>query len=672
MVSSQGVVLTDVGRRTPQLASATTSETVDRYDPDHHHLVWSHNAGAQVRTARLSTVVSSPTGIWIPGGHPYTVEASGVWWTASFVVGSCPSSWRRIATITLDEVVAPILAHLHYHPGQDESSGLFSAVVTHLEDHFVAEPSPLRFPTDPRAREVADGIIAEPASARDLHDWAVLVGASERTLRRLFTEQTGVPFRTWRGRARLHAAVRLLSSGRSVGEVARRCGYGSTIAFARAFVRDYGMTPSDYLARREPAARRPARPVSRSWPVESPVWPLGSPGLLEALSHLVNAAQGDEMTSRARASVIAATIGVVLIAAACGSEETASDAGTPTETAPRATTDSSGLTTEGGSSGDGTSGTESSTDDVQAADEGDADMTDTGAGGSPGDAAAYPRVIEHALGSTVIETRPELIHLSETRLAFGNLLGLGVEVDMLVPFLFGDFQPVPESYLERADDLGLELTEGLDVFSLSIEEMVRLAPDLFLITDYDAEFIEGLDELSEQIPVVVVSSESQEAMLDDLAEIFALDPERVAEAAQTASDALASVSFPDDIEVSVFTSYNFGELEVEVYNETSPTGLLLEGAGVDVREQDPVEERRAYLAEESLELLDADVMVNLTTYGPTDVLDDSVVFQNVPAVQDGRFIHLSYDESFAINFPSLMSAPLAAQALTKIEAIAQE
>ncbi|MEM9041783.1 MAG: AraC family transcriptional regulator [Actinomycetota bacterium] len=660
LTSRQGVRLADVRRTAPDLTHDTTSQIVDGYDPGHHHLVWSQRSGAQVRTARLSMVVTSPTGLWIPGGQPYTVEASGVWWTAHFVADSCPSSWRRIGAVTLDEVVAPMLAHLHYHPHREGSEELLSSVVAHLEDHFLAQPSPLRFPTDPRARDVADAIIADPTSERDLHDWAERVGASERTLRRLFAEQTGMPFRTWRAKARLQAAVRLLTSGRPVGEVARRCGYGSTVAFARAFAADFGMTPSNFLARRD-ADERPSRTApGGSWPVTSPAWPVKSPGFLEALSHVVTETPGDEMTNRTRTRLLAAASALMLVAAACGSDDPVSD-----ESDGSATETESETVSEPASSDADVSDSPSETADEPV------ETSEPTADATTDEASAYPRTFEHALGRTVIEARPELVHLSETRLAFGNMLGLGVDVDMAVPFVFSDFQPVPQSYLDRAGELGVEVSEGLDVFELSIEEMVRLAPDLFVVTDYDAEFIEGLDELADQIPVVVISSDSQEEMLNDLAEIFAIDPDRVAEAGRAAADALAAVSFPDDIEVSVFTSYNFGTLEVEVYNETSPTGLLLEGAGVDVREQEPVDERWAYLAEESLELLNADVMVNLTTYGPTDVLDESVVFQNVPAVQDGRFIHLTYDESFAINFPSLMSAPLAAQALAKIEAAAQ-
>ena len=131
--SPQGVQLAGVERHTPSSISSA-SDTVDGFDPTHHHLVWSQRAGVEVRTPRLSMLVTSPSGLWIPGGHPYTVEASAPWWTARFVVDSCPSSWVRLANVTLDEVVAPMPAHLHVHPRLSCSSVLLAAVCAHLAD----------------------------------------------------------------------------------------------------------------------------------------------------------------------------------------------------------------------------------------------------------------------------------------------------------------------------------------------------------------------------------------------------------------------------------------------------------------------------------------------------------------------------------------------------------
>ncbi|MSP01246.1 MAG: AraC family transcriptional regulator [Acetobacteraceae bacterium] len=45
-------------------------------------------------------------------------------------------------------------------------------------------------PSDPRARRVAEMVLAEPAGARELDDLARTAGASARTITRLFPVET--------------------------------------------------------------------------------------------------------------------------------------------------------------------------------------------------------------------------------------------------------------------------------------------------------------------------------------------------------------------------------------------------------------------------------------------------------------------------------------------------
>jgi AraC-like DNA-binding protein len=61
------------------------------------------------------------------------------------------------------------------------------------------------------------------------------VGASQRTLARLFPRDTGLPFGRWRTRARISAAPPLLAAGELVGRVALRVGYLNASAFVAAF-----------------------------------------------------------------------------------------------------------------------------------------------------------------------------------------------------------------------------------------------------------------------------------------------------------------------------------------------------------------------------------------------------------------------------------------------------
>ncbi|MEM9565869.1 MAG: helix-turn-helix domain-containing protein [Actinomycetota bacterium] len=317
--SAQGIVLASCAASRPA-AGATENAGADGFDQGHHSLLWSNRSGLEVRTPRVSSMVRPRSGFWVPAGLPYTVEASAPWWTASFVARSCPAAWRRVSIVEFDDVVGSLLAHVAVHPERPWSADFVSAVVTHLFDAFASHPAPLTFPTDPRAREVANGLVADPASAMELSDWAPRVGASERTLRRLFLEQTGLTFRRWRVRLRAHGAMRLLADGLPVGEVARRSGYTSTTAFARAFESETGVGPSDYVAG-VTATLDPDPPVDAGkWPMRSRSWPRRRDAMEQSLIDMAERLIGDEVSGRGeRAALFRA--GAMLVLAACGDDE---------------------------------------------------------------------------------------------------------------------------------------------------------------------------------------------------------------------------------------------------------------------------------------------------------------------------------------------------------------
>jgi AraC-like DNA-binding protein len=81
----------------------------------------------------------------------------------------------------------------------------------------------------------------------DLDTAAAEAGMSRRTFTRLFRAQSGVSFGEWRQQVCLLAAIERLSMGQPVTHVALDLGYASPSAFAAAFRRVLGETPSQYV-----------------------------------------------------------------------------------------------------------------------------------------------------------------------------------------------------------------------------------------------------------------------------------------------------------------------------------------------------------------------------------------------------------------------------------------
>lgn len=102
-------------------------------------------------------------------------------------------------------------------------------------------------PEDPRLARACLRLFAAPSIGASLDEMAANAGMSRRTFTRLFRAQTGASFAAWRQQVCLQAAIARLTQGQSVTRVALDLGYASPSAFASAFRRVLGATPSAYL-----------------------------------------------------------------------------------------------------------------------------------------------------------------------------------------------------------------------------------------------------------------------------------------------------------------------------------------------------------------------------------------------------------------------------------------
>lgn len=117
-----------------------------------------------------------------------------------------------------------------------------------LDEIAWAQACPLRLPMprDPRLQRLCLGLLAQPGDPRGLEQWGRQVGASSRTLARLFQAELGMGFMLWRQQARVFAALPRLSAGEPVTRVAAELGYETAGAFSAAFRKLMGCAPRDY------------------------------------------------------------------------------------------------------------------------------------------------------------------------------------------------------------------------------------------------------------------------------------------------------------------------------------------------------------------------------------------------------------------------------------------
>jgi AraC-like DNA-binding protein len=101
-------------------------------------------------------------------------------------------------------------------------------------------------PADDRLRAVTDLLHADPAAPLTLAELGRAVGASERTLSRLFPAELGMSFHQWRSLLRVQHALILLVEGDAVTDTAVRLGWANPTSFIEAFTAIVGQTPGRY------------------------------------------------------------------------------------------------------------------------------------------------------------------------------------------------------------------------------------------------------------------------------------------------------------------------------------------------------------------------------------------------------------------------------------------
>jgi transcriptional regulator GlxA family with amidase domain len=111
-------------------------------------------------------------------------------------------------------------------------------------DHSIRLPEP----QDGRLLAVTAILRADPAEPTTLADLGRRVGASERTLSRLFHRELGMSFHKWRTVLRIHHALLRLGDGMSVIDTATACGWANPTSFIEAFSTMVGQTPGRYQA----------------------------------------------------------------------------------------------------------------------------------------------------------------------------------------------------------------------------------------------------------------------------------------------------------------------------------------------------------------------------------------------------------------------------------------
>jgi AraC family transcriptional regulator of arabinose operon len=215
-------------------------------------LVFAVRGIMELQGAQGFWVLSPQQGLWVPAGVPHSLRARGAVSLRTLYVHQ---DVQGLPEVTQSLMVTPLLRELLLRarpidedtPADSHDALLMTLLLAEVRR---ARDLPLRLamPAEPRLQKLCAAVLARPGDERSLEAWGQAVGASVRTLARLFRSELGCTFQHWRQQARMLAALPRLEQGEPVGHVAAELGYASPAAFAKAFRRLMGCAPSAFGA----------------------------------------------------------------------------------------------------------------------------------------------------------------------------------------------------------------------------------------------------------------------------------------------------------------------------------------------------------------------------------------------------------------------------------------
>ncbi|TFZ00528.1 AraC family transcriptional regulator [Ramlibacter henchirensis] len=205
----------------------------------------------------VTYIVPPSRAVWIAPGarHSVHVLETAQFRTLYLHAGVTPAGWSGCRVLQVSPLLRELVAALDAPGLPRERERLLVGLV--LEELRHADPQALGVPLpapggDKRLRALCEAVLRAPGQRGSLAEWAADVGASERTLARLFRAELRTGYQQWRQQAVLAHALPLLARGVPVQQVAAATGYASESAFSAMFKAAMGQPPRHFQARHQP------------------------------------------------------------------------------------------------------------------------------------------------------------------------------------------------------------------------------------------------------------------------------------------------------------------------------------------------------------------------------------------------------------------------------------
>ncbi|MDH1469429.1 helix-turn-helix transcriptional regulator [Shewanella sp. GD03713] len=197
-------------------------------------------------------VVLPPTrAAWLPAGvvHQVTMRDVVAYRSLYFEPETVASLPDKVTIFHVNPLLKALIDTMSFWPWDKPRHSQHNAFALLIEEllHADAQNLSLPLPKDKRLQTWLKQLQQQQIIPASLQEMAIEIGASERTISRIFSNETGMAYQAWRQQWRLLSAIEQLAAGASVAQVGFNLQFSSDSAFISFFKQYTGTTPAQYF-----------------------------------------------------------------------------------------------------------------------------------------------------------------------------------------------------------------------------------------------------------------------------------------------------------------------------------------------------------------------------------------------------------------------------------------
>ncbi|MCH7371947.1 helix-turn-helix transcriptional regulator [Aeromonas sp. MR16] len=217
-----------------------------------HQLLFAQAGCMSIELAHRICLLPPSRAAWLPAGTPHRVLMRGVVAYRSLYFKPRAELPTEVQVIAVNPLLREVIERMAFWPWdkpKQEQSRLLALFMEELAE-VPQESWQLPLPADPRLDNWLQEVTRDGALPARLNRLAERVGASDKTIGRIFMRDTGMSYQAWRQQWRLLRAMELLAEAVPISRVAAQLEFSSDSAFIGFFKQHTGQTPLRYLGAR--------------------------------------------------------------------------------------------------------------------------------------------------------------------------------------------------------------------------------------------------------------------------------------------------------------------------------------------------------------------------------------------------------------------------------------